>query len=227
MQGISLSYVGRRGSCVGCANPNVGMDQTPQLHWTRRIQRIQLNSRAPWHRRYSYNPMSPVTRHRAGATPKLTPPPGRGSYDSANVAESRRLSVEAFEFCRLVGSASCVSGGIRVRANAGKLAAIDDQIFVAGSVASRRSTPEFPLSPLRTWPAPTGMSRKYAVSCRDAPWFATDDPWARAAGTIRRLRSLRAGRFRALGRLRLDHRSWRARYSRDRRRVSFSRSACR
>jgi hypothetical protein len=27
----SLSYVGRRGSCVGCAYPNVGMRQTPQL----------------------------------------------------------------------------------------------------------------------------------------------------------------------------------------------------
>ncbi|WP_424133559.1 putative quinol monooxygenase [Roseiarcus sp.] len=45
--------------------------------------------------------MSPSPDTAAGATPKLTLPPGRGSYDSANVAHSRRLSVEAFEFCGL------------------------------------------------------------------------------------------------------------------------------
>lgn len=50
VQRISLSYVGRRGSCVGCANRNVGMDRTPQLSWRRWIQRIQLDRRAPWRR---------------------------------------------------------------------------------------------------------------------------------------------------------------------------------
>ena len=51
VQRISLSSVGRRGSCLGCANPNVGMDQTPQLSWRRRIRGIQLDRRAP-KRRY-------------------------------------------------------------------------------------------------------------------------------------------------------------------------------
>lgn len=85
---------------------------------------IQLDRRAPWDRstslrfclaqsrrhtdglsrranRYSSYAMSPSPDTAAGATPKLTLPPGRGSYDSANVAHSRRLSVEAFEFCGL------------------------------------------------------------------------------------------------------------------------------
>jgi hypothetical protein len=43
--------------------------------------------------------------------------------------------MEVLEFCRLVGSASCVPGGIGVCANSSELAAIDDQIVVADRLA--------------------------------------------------------------------------------------------
>ena len=102
---ISLSYVGRRGSCVGCADPNVGMGQTPQLYWTPWIQGMQLDRRAPWDRstllrfclaesrrhtdglsrranRYS---SYPIVRHR-------TPQPARRQSLRCRQAEARTIS---------------------------------------------------------------------------------------------------------------------------------------
>jgi hypothetical protein len=42
----SLSYVRRCGSCVGCANPNVGMRQTPPLSWRQGIRGEQTSPRS-------------------------------------------------------------------------------------------------------------------------------------------------------------------------------------
>ena len=43
---VSLSSVGRHGSYVGCANPNFGMHQAPQLSGRQWIQSQQLHGRA-------------------------------------------------------------------------------------------------------------------------------------------------------------------------------------
>ena len=82
------------GRALVLRTPNVGMDQTPQLYWTLRIQGIQLDRRAPWDRstslrfcpaqsrrrtdglsrranRHSSYPMSPSPDTAAGATPSL------------------------------------------------------------------------------------------------------------------------------------------------------------
>jgi len=76
-----------------------------------------------------------ATRRRSGRDAKGCAAARLNLDDCANVAESRRLSMEVLEFCRLVGSASSVPGGIGVCANSSELAAIDDQIVVADRLA--------------------------------------------------------------------------------------------
>jgi hypothetical protein len=76
--------------------------------------------------------------------------------------------MEVLEFGRLVGSASCVPGGIGVCANSSELAAIDDQIVVA----------MIPSSDCRPWRSDrSGSSGILVVSPSARPRLGTRSPW--------------------------------------------------
>src|SRR5208282_6255934 len=82
------------------------------------------------------------------------------------------LSVGVLEFCRLLGSAGCISGAIRMRPNARELAAIDDEIFVADRPPFEEALEDFPcpgrVSALRRQRCPRNM-RRHAVMGHGPP----------------------------------------------------------
>src|SRR5271156_4432816 len=82
------------------------------------------------------------------------------------------ISVGVLEFCRLLGSAGCISGAIRMRPNAGELAAIDDEISVADRPPFEEALEDFPcsgrVSGLRRQRCPRNM-RRHAVMRHGPP----------------------------------------------------------
>ena len=141
--------------------------------------------------------------------------------------EPRRSGIQA-SFLNFAASSDppvALPGAVGMRAGAGELAAVDDQILVADRPALEIAFEDFARAGRIARLRGERCARRYAASCRDAAWCATGDPSAPAAGTRRRRHSPRAGRSPAPGRWRRGRRSCRARCSRDRRRASSSKAS--
>ena len=100
---------------------------------------------------------------------------------SGSTPNSGRKSA-APELRRFFRAAGGVAGAVGMRAGAGQLAAIDDQILARGSGACRTSTPGSRACRPHSVPAPTATCPRCAASCRDAASSATDGPSARGCG---------------------------------------------
>src|SRR5271169_2070358 len=83
---------------------------------------------------------------RCGRTRSVRPLRMGGRRRSASVVGSYGSSVGVLEFCRLLGSAGCISGAVGPCPPAGQLAAIDDEIFVADRPPLKEALEDFPCS---------------------------------------------------------------------------------
>ena len=98
------------------------------------------------------------------------------------------------EASRLIGAARGIARAVGVRAGAGQLAAVHDQVFLADRAACRTSTRGSRACRLRSGPGQTGWCPRCGASCRGGASCATGGPWARAVETTRRLHIRRAAR---------------------------------
>ena len=104
------------------------------------------------------------------------------------VDEDQRVAAEFGRFFRSLGR---VARAIRMRAGAGKLAAVDDEVFGPDRPLLEPAFEESLACRPRSGSARKSRSRKYAASCRGGAWCATVVLCAQLRGTRRLRRSLR------------------------------------